>query len=227
MSTINGLAVTETAIPGSNADDHDKAADHHHNLNAGQIVGIIIGATTLLVILGVLIYFCGRKGGLEKGYRKGGYIGKRDLPTRSGESSEMTDTTNIAPSVNYASPPVSPYDPLSTPGTSPLAPAQVHYHQYVSPQDRKTFRCKESLTKTENLDNSCRSRRDKRSFKLRPLFPSNCRRHPTQEIHHCPIIRTMRVTLFPGRRTKSQRIDQVRKNSACSGSRQTNRLTPR
>ena len=126
MSSVNGLAVTETANAGSSGKSKaDDVKAHYHHLNAGQIAGIVIGGTTLLVILGVLIYFCGRKGGLEKGYRKGGYVGKRDLPGNSGASSETTGTTNNTPSMHYASTPVSPYDTILMAGTIPPNPGQI------------------------------------------------------------------------------------------------------
>jgi hypothetical protein len=39
-------------------------------LSAGAIAGIAIGGAAVLILAGAIIYLCGRRGGLEKGFRK-------------------------------------------------------------------------------------------------------------------------------------------------------------
>lgn len=45
--------------------DHD-----HHGLSAGAIAGIAIGGAAVLVLAGALVFLCGRRGGLDKAYRR-------------------------------------------------------------------------------------------------------------------------------------------------------------
>jgi hypothetical protein len=60
-----GAEPTSTGSPGG-ADNDD---DHHH-LSAGAIAGIAIGGVAVLVLAGALIFLCGRRGGLNIGYRQ-------------------------------------------------------------------------------------------------------------------------------------------------------------
>ncbi|KAK7729263.1 hypothetical protein SLS53_009293 [Cytospora paraplurivora] len=55
---------TSTSTPGSSADSDD----HNHHLSAGAIAGIAIGGAVVLLLAGVLIYLCGRRGGFDKAY---------------------------------------------------------------------------------------------------------------------------------------------------------------
>lgn len=58
-----GLGATST--PASS-----DSSTHHSSLSAGAIAGIAIGGAALLIGVIALVWFCGRKGGIEKGYRK-------------------------------------------------------------------------------------------------------------------------------------------------------------
>lgn len=62
-STGTGLGATST--PASSDSTH-----HGSSLSAGAIAGIAIGGAALLIGIIALVWFCGRKGGIEKGYRK-------------------------------------------------------------------------------------------------------------------------------------------------------------
>ncbi len=54
---------TDSAAPGT--DDHE-----HHGLSAGAIAGIAIGGAAVLILAGALVFLCGRRGGLDKAYRR-------------------------------------------------------------------------------------------------------------------------------------------------------------
>ncbi|KAI1759020.1 hypothetical protein GGR53DRAFT_184251 [Hypoxylon sp. FL1150] len=55
------------------------------SLSGGAIAGIVIGVAAVIVIVVALVYVCGRKGGIEKGYRQS--IARSALPL-----SQMVDT---------------------------------------------------------------------------------------------------------------------------------------
>ncbi|RKU41598.1 hypothetical protein DL546_000688 [Coniochaeta pulveracea] len=63
-----GAEPSSTGYPGG-VDDDD---GHHHHLSAGAIAGIAIGGAAVLVLAGALIFLCGRRGGLNIGYRQSG-----------------------------------------------------------------------------------------------------------------------------------------------------------
>ncbi|KAF7515347.1 hypothetical protein G7054_g14622 [Neopestalotiopsis clavispora] len=62
-STGTGLGSTSTPVSSG-------STEHHSSLSAGAIAGIAIGGAVVLIGAVALIWFCGRKGGIEKGYRK-------------------------------------------------------------------------------------------------------------------------------------------------------------
>lgn len=58
-----------TTSPDSpSAQDNDEP--HHSQLSAGAIAGIAIGGAAVLAMVGALLFLCGRRGGLNLGYRK-------------------------------------------------------------------------------------------------------------------------------------------------------------
>lgn len=61
-----GAEPTSTGYPGGGDDDDEQ----HHHLSAGAIAGIAIGGAAVLVLAGALIFLCGRRGGLNIGYRQ-------------------------------------------------------------------------------------------------------------------------------------------------------------
>ncbi|KAJ0137832.1 hypothetical protein CTA2_1997 [Colletotrichum tanaceti] len=57
---------------GSGSSDNNGAVinNFHHALDGGQIAGIVIGAVAFLLLGGLLVYRCGRRGGLNRAYRR-------------------------------------------------------------------------------------------------------------------------------------------------------------
>ncbi|OIW34456.1 hypothetical protein CONLIGDRAFT_5741 [Coniochaeta ligniaria NRRL 30616] len=58
-------SASNTNSPGAGSDDHE-----HHGLSAGAIAGIAIGGAAVLCLAGALVFLCGRRGGLDKAYRR-------------------------------------------------------------------------------------------------------------------------------------------------------------
>ncbi|ETS87192.1 hypothetical protein PFICI_01020 [Pestalotiopsis fici W106-1] len=63
--TTTGTGLGSTSTPSSSSSEQ-----HGSSLSAGAIAGIAIGGAVVLIGAVALIWFCGRKGGIEKGYRK-------------------------------------------------------------------------------------------------------------------------------------------------------------
>ncbi|KAI1085133.1 hypothetical protein F5B20DRAFT_575598 [Whalleya microplaca] len=61
------------AAPTSTGDTDSGGNAGHSTLSGGAIAGIVIGATAGFAIAIALVYFCGRKGGIKKGYRRSGF----------------------------------------------------------------------------------------------------------------------------------------------------------
>ncbi|KAI1384817.1 uncharacterized protein F4822DRAFT_374273 [Hypoxylon trugodes] len=57
---------------GSTPDDDSTSGNGSgkHSLSGGAIAGIAIGGAAVVAIIVALVYLCGRKGGIEKGYRR-------------------------------------------------------------------------------------------------------------------------------------------------------------
>ncbi|OHW95767.1 extracellular serine-rich protein [Colletotrichum incanum] len=57
---------------GSSSSDDNGAVinNYHHSLSGGQIAGIVIGSLAFLLLGGILVFFCGRHGGLDRVYRR-------------------------------------------------------------------------------------------------------------------------------------------------------------
>lgn len=135
MHTVSGLAVTETATSATST----STAGHHgvdtnstptHSLTTGQIAGISIGGAAIIIILAVLIYFLGRRGGMEKGYRKsvsffGGNKTEQNLDIGYSAGSPMAKNTASVQTNGFG---------LSTPSPPSMSP-DIHsqYSDYHSP----------------------------------------------------------------------------------------------
>ncbi|KAH9899001.1 hypothetical protein F4778DRAFT_741876 [Xylariomycetidae sp. FL2044] len=65
--TDSGASPTNT---GSSDTGIDSGSGGGSSLSPGAIAGIAIGGVVALALVAALIYFCGRRGGIEKGYRK-------------------------------------------------------------------------------------------------------------------------------------------------------------
>ncbi|KAI1846685.1 hypothetical protein JX265_009012 [Neoarthrinium moseri] len=65
-TTGSGTTPSETGSGGNNGSGGSGGT----SLSGGAIAGIAIGGAAVLIIVVALIWFCGRKGGIEKGYRK-------------------------------------------------------------------------------------------------------------------------------------------------------------
>ncbi|TEA18630.1 putative GPI-anchored cupredoxin [Colletotrichum sidae] len=44
--------------------------NYHHSIGGGAIAGIVIGASAFVLLGGLLVYLCGRRGGLNRAYRR-------------------------------------------------------------------------------------------------------------------------------------------------------------
>ncbi|KAH8204374.1 hypothetical protein TruAng_001425 [Truncatella angustata] len=70
-STSAGSSPTSTSTGSSSTSTgSNESGSGGTHLSGGAIAGIAIGAAAVLIIAIALIWFCGRKGGIEKGYRK-------------------------------------------------------------------------------------------------------------------------------------------------------------
>ncbi|KAI0835642.1 hypothetical protein F5Y06DRAFT_305850 [Hypoxylon sp. FL0890] len=65
-TTTSGSAPTSTSTDSTDPGNGSGGA----SLSGGAIAGIAIGGVAVVAIIGALIYLCGRKGGIEKGYRR-------------------------------------------------------------------------------------------------------------------------------------------------------------
>ncbi|KAJ2904156.1 hypothetical protein MKZ38_008777 [Zalerion maritima] len=133
LSSVTGLVVTETGQPtatstaDTSGNDDDDDDPHNSTLSAGQIAGIAIGGAALLVIVGAVVYFCGRRGGLEKGYRKSAFLGGSSTNANHAQQGLMAE-----PTYTTASPDISKHVPsgvssqyglgVGHPGTPPVSP---------------------------------------------------------------------------------------------------------
>lgn len=71
-STTGSASSTSTSTSSTTAPSTDSVSSSSSpsGLSSGAIAGIAVGAAAVLIIAIALIWFCGRKGGIEKGYRK-------------------------------------------------------------------------------------------------------------------------------------------------------------
>ncbi|KAI1144253.1 hypothetical protein F5Y05DRAFT_364128 [Hypoxylon sp. FL0543] len=79
-------------------------------LSGGAIAGIVIGGVAAVAIIGALVYLCGRKGGIEKGYRRSAMGGGAPPPMIE---ASYNDNGPKSPPMN------SPYGMYSDPYRSP------------------------------------------------------------------------------------------------------------
>lgn len=63
---------TSGGVPASTSTDSSASGSEstRTSLSGGAIAGIAIGGTAVVIIIVALVYICGRKGGIEKGYRR-------------------------------------------------------------------------------------------------------------------------------------------------------------
>ena len=94
-------------------------------LSAGAIAGIAIGGVAVLLIGVAMVYFCGRKGGIEKGYRRSRHASQAMPPNNMVEAQYADDGRQNQNRNTYQSQshPYNPYDqPPSEGGGMPKSP---------------------------------------------------------------------------------------------------------
>ena len=143
MATSTATATSTSSAAATNTSGSSaSSAANSPSLNAGQIAGIAIGGAALLVLAAALIYLCGRRGGLDKAYRRSGhmYPPPQMVEAHYGNPkspAQVTSSTN-----HYALPPdqetygsqtQSPRQNLYAAQTSPtLSPHHTGYNTYQS-----------------------------------------------------------------------------------------------
>ncbi|KAI8219482.1 putative GPI-anchored cupredoxin [Colletotrichum sp. SAR 10_86] len=94
------LPLTTQILPGEPfPTESDASRNDHHHLSGGAIAGIVIGCAAFLIFGGLLIYLCGRRGGLKRAYRQ---------PPQSGQAGEVEASHPPVTEVNYSAQPKSP-----------------------------------------------------------------------------------------------------------------------
>ncbi|OHE96936.1 extracellular serine-rich protein [Colletotrichum orchidophilum] len=83
----------------SSSDNSAVINNYHHSVTGGQIAGIIIGSLAFLLLGGLLVYLCGRRGGINRAYRRTSTAYRVPYPP----SSQPTITE-----INYSMQPKSP-----------------------------------------------------------------------------------------------------------------------
>ncbi|KAJ1327897.1 cell wall integrity and stress response component [Microdochium nivale] len=120
--TPTNPAIAPTLTPTSTTPQASSGAQSSGSgsgLSTGTIAGIAIGGAAVLLIAIALIYFCGRKGGIEKGYRQSVIP-----PTTASPMTEHGYRDSYKPSTSPI-PPTSPYGAQSDTWRSSLAPSNA------------------------------------------------------------------------------------------------------
>ncbi|KAI0181192.1 hypothetical protein GGR52DRAFT_22495 [Hypoxylon sp. FL1284] len=127
--------------PGEAFPDEDSSSETNTNsesksrsISGGAIAGIVIGAFVAVVIVVALIYLCGRKGGIEKGYQRSTAAGS--LPPPPTVDGGYNDDALKSPYMNspYA---MSAYSSPSPPAWSPYMGSP--HTSYMRPQQSPGF----------------------------------------------------------------------------------------
>ncbi|KAJ0313845.1 hypothetical protein COL516b_000792 [Colletotrichum fioriniae] len=64
---------TESDAPKATSGGSNNGAvinNYHHSVSGGQIAGIVIGSLAFLLLGGLLVYLCGRRGGINRAYKR-------------------------------------------------------------------------------------------------------------------------------------------------------------
>ncbi|KAK7448302.1 extracellular serine-rich protein [Colletotrichum acutatum] len=64
---------TESDAPKATSGGSNNGAvinNYHHSVSGGQIAGIVIGSLAFLLVGGLLVYLCGRRGGINRAYKR-------------------------------------------------------------------------------------------------------------------------------------------------------------
>ncbi|GKT41941.1 putative GPI-anchored cupredoxin [Colletotrichum spaethianum] len=83
---VESDAPKPTSGSGSSASSDGNGAvinNYHHSLSGGQIAGIVVGSLAFLLLGGGLIYLCGRRGGLDRAYRRASNVYQAQPPQPS------------------------------------------------------------------------------------------------------------------------------------------------
>ncbi|KAI8966287.1 hypothetical protein F5Y11DRAFT_343675 [Daldinia sp. FL1419] len=109
-----------SSTPGSDKDptSGDSSGSGGVSLSGGAIAGIAVGGVAVIAAIIALVYFCGRKGGIEKGYRR---------------SKLMNTAPPEIVEANY-----NDYGAKSTPMGSPYAPSYADPYRASSPGARSS-----------------------------------------------------------------------------------------
>ncbi|KAI1469232.1 uncharacterized protein F4812DRAFT_323070 [Daldinia caldariorum] len=128
-STAGSGNNSPTSTPGASSDNSSGRA----TLSSGAIAGIAIGGVAAIAIIAALVYLCGRKGGIEKGYRRSTLI--NTAPPQVVEAN-YNDYGPKSPAIGSPYPPsyVDPYRAAS-PGAmvSPVGSPHNSYLGHPSP----------------------------------------------------------------------------------------------
>ncbi|KAI1413041.1 hypothetical protein F5Y13DRAFT_162361 [Hypoxylon sp. FL1857] len=109
-SLPSSTATSSSAPTTTPTDSADSGSGSGGSLSSGAIAGIAIGGAAVVAIIGALIYLCGRKGGIEKGYRRSTMAGGAPPPIIE---ASYNDNLPKSPPMN------SPYGMYTDPYRSP------------------------------------------------------------------------------------------------------------
>ena len=143
-STLATATATSTsaAATSTSSSSPSGGASNSPSLNAGQIAGVAIGGAALLLLAAALIYLCGRRGGLDKAYRRSGQMypppqmveAHYGNPKSPAQGTSSTNHYSLPPDQEtYGSRTQSPRQNLYAAQTSPpLSPHHTGYNTYQS-----------------------------------------------------------------------------------------------
>ncbi|GKT55277.1 extracellular serine-rich protein [Colletotrichum tofieldiae] len=87
---------------GSNSSDNGAVINnYHHGLSGGQIAGIVIGSLAFLLLGGILVFFCGRHGGLDRTYRRASIMNPAPLQPSQPPVTEINYVTQPKTPTNH------------------------------------------------------------------------------------------------------------------------------
>ncbi|KAI1261785.1 hypothetical protein F5Y18DRAFT_430812 [Xylariaceae sp. FL1019] len=114
-ATASATPAATSAAGGSSSRSHSSSA-----LSSGAIAGIVIAGAVILIAVAVLLYFCGRQGGFEKGYRRSTFhapkpemgISHDGTPCCPPSDVFSSGTTRVESSIYMPPSPAAGYNPM-------------------------------------------------------------------------------------------------------------------